>query len=67
MKKEVEDKFENEKWYRIAEAIKSSGGGKYPPAAVQRKFKEIQKKMASVKAEKDSAIGASKTNKNHPI
>ena len=59
MKKEVEDRFENEKWYRIAEAIKTAGGARYPPAAVQRKFKELHKKMSSVKAENEAGIDAS--------
>lgn len=46
-KKEIEDKFENEKWHRVSEAIETAGGGKFPPAALQKKFKEINKKMAS--------------------
>lgn len=42
-KKEIEDKFENEKWHRIADAIEAAGGNKYPTASVQKKFKELQK------------------------
>jgi hypothetical protein len=48
VKKEIEDKIETEKWHRIAEGIAVLGGNKYPPAALQKKFKELSKKMAGV-------------------
>ncbi|KAF7595270.1 hypothetical protein BBP40_006770 [Aspergillus hancockii] len=44
LKKEVEDKFEQEKWHRIVEAIEADGGQKYPVPALQKKFKELAKK-----------------------
>ncbi|KAL4992733.1 hypothetical protein BDW68DRAFT_172761 [Aspergillus falconensis] len=46
LKKEIEDKFEQEKWHRIVEAIQSDGGEKYPIAALQKKFKELSKNPA---------------------
>ncbi|KAL1955244.1 hypothetical protein VTO42DRAFT_8903 [Malbranchea cinnamomea] len=46
--KEIEEKFEREKWHRVAEAIEHDGGNKYPPTALQKKFKELSKKMGSV-------------------
>ncbi|KAK2756800.1 hypothetical protein FQN54_005246 [Arachnomyces sp. PD_36] len=58
-KKEIEDKFETDKWHRIADAIEGAGGNKYPPAAVQKKFKELQKNGGAtetgVKDESDEA------------
>jgi hypothetical protein len=59
LKKEIEDKFENEKWYRIAEAIENDGGEKYPPAALQKKFKELQKKMSGTNADNEAGTDAS--------
>ncbi|KAL3437064.1 hypothetical protein BDV09DRAFT_163639 [Aspergillus tetrazonus] len=47
LKKEIEDKFEQEKWHRIVEAIQSDGGEKYPIAALQKKFKELSKNAAT--------------------
>lgn len=44
IKKDVEEKFEVEKWHKIAEGIEAKSGNKYPPAAVQKKFKELLKK-----------------------
>ncbi|PGH14775.1 hypothetical protein AJ80_05819 [Polytolypa hystricis UAMH7299] len=58
VKKEIEDKFENEKWHRVAEAIETAGGNKYPPAAVQKKFKEMSKKMAGVNLDSKDATEA---------
>jgi hypothetical protein len=43
LKKEIEDKFESEKWARISEAIVTDGGAKYPTAALQKKFKQLDK------------------------
>jgi alpha-mannosidase len=47
LKKEIEDKFEQEKWHRIMEAIQSDGGEKYPIAVLQKKFKELSKNAAT--------------------
>ncbi|KAL2788387.1 hypothetical protein BJX66DRAFT_340309 [Aspergillus keveii] len=47
LKKEIEDKFESEKWARISEAIVADGGGKYPTAALQKKFKQLEKEGVS--------------------
>jgi hypothetical protein len=47
LKKEIEDKFESEKWARISEAIVADGGGKYPTAALQKKFKQLDKEGVS--------------------
>lgn len=43
MKKEVEDKFVQEKWHRIADGIQADGGKKYAVATLQKKFKELSK------------------------
>lgn len=43
-KKEAEEKFEAEKWQKIGEALESECGKKYPPATLQKKFKEVTKK-----------------------
>lgn len=43
-KKEIEEKFEVEKWHKIAEAINSISGNKYSTTTLQKKFKEITKK-----------------------
>ena len=40
-KKEIEDRFETEKWQKIADGIEAKGGIKYPASAVQKKFKEL--------------------------
>lgn len=42
-KKEIEERFEVEKWQKIADGIEEIGGGKYPAAAVQKKYKEMVK------------------------
>lgn len=42
-KKDIE-KFELEKWQRIADSVEAKGGHKYPSAAVQKKFKELSKR-----------------------
>lgn len=57
-KKDIEEKFENEKWHRVAEAIETAGGGKYPPAALQKKFKELSKNMASTTITNGSEVSA---------
>ncbi|KAL4792851.1 hypothetical protein BDV19DRAFT_391814 [Aspergillus venezuelensis] len=46
-KKEIEDKFENEKWTRIADAIIADGGSKYTAHTLQKKFKEMKAKPAA--------------------
>ncbi|KAL4957181.1 hypothetical protein BDW69DRAFT_180833 [Aspergillus filifer] len=46
-KKEIEDKFETEKWTRIADAIVADGGTKYTPLTLQKKFKELKAKPAA--------------------
>lgn len=43
IKKELEDKFEQEKWHKIAEGIEADGGGKYPPSVISKKFKQLLK------------------------
>ncbi|KAL4940139.1 hypothetical protein BDV06DRAFT_224377 [Aspergillus oleicola] len=53
-KKEIEDKFETEKWTRISEAIVGDGGGKYASPALQRKFKELKAKQAASSAANDN-------------
>jgi alpha-mannosidase len=57
LKKEIEDKFEQEKWHRIVEAIKSDGGEKYPIAALQKKFKELSKNAVISAHEAASGTG----------
>lgn len=42
--KKIEERFELEKWQKIADCIEAKGGSKYPSAAVQKKFKELSKK-----------------------
>ncbi|KKA23717.1 hypothetical protein T310_2257 [Rasamsonia emersonii CBS 393.64] len=42
-KKEIEEKFEAEKWTKIAAAIVAKGGDQYPPASCLKKFKELSK------------------------
>lgn len=43
-KKDIEDRFDVEKWQKISEAIESKSGNKYSAAAVQKKFKEMAKR-----------------------
>lgn len=43
LKKEIEDRFEVEKWQKIADGIADTSGNKYPSAAVQKKYKELVK------------------------
>ncbi|KAL2867180.1 uncharacterized protein BJX67DRAFT_106955 [Aspergillus lucknowensis] len=50
LKKDIEDKFEAEKWARLSEAISQDGGEKYPAAALQKKFKELSKAGGSASA-----------------
>ena len=52
--KEIEDKFESEKWHRLADAIVTDGGAKYPATALQKKHKELTKKMGNVSIGGDS-------------
>ncbi|KAM5447245.1 hypothetical protein MaudCBS49596_006007 [Microsporum audouinii] len=47
LKMEVEEKFESEKWCRIADAMESAGGKRYPAAALQKKFKELGRKKGT--------------------
>ncbi|KAJ9409641.1 hypothetical protein DTO045G8_2567 [Paecilomyces variotii] len=44
IKKEVEEKFEQEKWHRITERLDTETGKKFPVGAVQKKAKELAKK-----------------------
>ena len=46
-KKEVEEKFEGDKWRLIADAVESAGGKKYPVGALQKRFKEVCKRGGS--------------------
>ncbi|OJJ47068.1 hypothetical protein ASPZODRAFT_15751 [Penicilliopsis zonata CBS 506.65] len=46
-KKEIEEKFEVEKWSRIADLIVANGGTKYSTAAIQKKIKDLSKKATS--------------------
>ncbi|KAL2825265.1 hypothetical protein BDW59DRAFT_161745 [Aspergillus cavernicola] len=55
IKKEVEEKFEAEKWHRISEGISQDGGAKYPNAALQKKFKELSKNSSSTSGDSSSA------------
>ena len=57
-KKDIEEKFENEKWHRVADAIESAGGGRFPPTALLKKFKEMSKKMASTNITNDTEVSA---------
>ncbi|PLB42710.1 uncharacterized protein BDW47DRAFT_121811 [Aspergillus candidus] len=42
-KRQIEQRFETEKWSRIADAIVADGGAKYAPASLQKKFKQLEK------------------------
>ncbi|EAS34432.1 uncharacterized protein CIMG_05456 [Coccidioides immitis RS] len=44
VKKDMEEKFEAEKWQRIAESMEQTRGAKFPPLTLQKKFKELEKK-----------------------
>lgn len=46
-KKEIEDKFEIEKWQKIADAVEVKRGSKYPSSTVQKKFKELSQRAAA--------------------
>lgn len=53
---EVETKFNTEKWAKIAEAMEGKGSQKFSTATIQKKVKELEKKVvvndtAAVKAE----------------
>ncbi|RHZ61099.1 hypothetical protein CDV55_104773 [Aspergillus turcosus] len=50
VKKEVEEKFEQEKWHKIAEGVAADGGNNYPANAIQKKFKELNKKAQAAAA-----------------
>ncbi|KAF7122093.1 hypothetical protein CNMCM5793_000048 [Aspergillus hiratsukae] len=50
VKKEVEEKFELEKWHKIAEGVAADGGTNYPANAIQKKFKELNKRAQSAAA-----------------
>ena len=43
LKKEIEDRFEVEKWQKIADGIATTRGNKYSSAAVLKKYKELVK------------------------
>lgn len=42
-KKDIETKFEVEKWQRIASDVEAKSGHKYSVTALQKKFKELSK------------------------
>lgn len=48
-KKDIEEKFELEKWQRIADSVEAKSGHKYPSAAIQKKFKELNKRGNAIK------------------
>ncbi|RHZ58138.1 uncharacterized protein CDV56_106007 [Aspergillus thermomutatus] len=50
VKKEVEEKFEQEKWQKIAEGVAADGGNNYPANAIQKKFKELSKRAQAAAA-----------------
>lgn len=58
-KKEIDEKMEQERWHRIADAIETKSGNKFPAAAVQKKFKELSKRsngaFAGILKEDDDA------------
>ncbi len=43
-KKEIESRFEAEKWQKIADGIESTTGNKYPSSVIQKKAKALAKK-----------------------
>lgn len=43
-KKDIEARFEVEKWQKIADGIESTTGNKYPSSVIQKKAKELAKK-----------------------
>ncbi|KKK21044.1 hypothetical protein ARAM_006809 [Aspergillus rambellii] len=47
IKKDIEDRFDLEKWARIAEVLEQESGTKYPAAALLKKFKELNRKGAA--------------------
>ena len=51
VKKEIEDKFELEKWQKIANGIESETGNKYPATAIRKKFKDVSKGGNDISAE----------------
>ncbi|KAE8137880.1 hypothetical protein BDV38DRAFT_282490 [Aspergillus pseudotamarii] len=53
LKKGIEEKFEQEKWSRLMEAIETDGGKKYPVAALQKKFKDLAKSNNHLDAVKE--------------
>ncbi|KAH1580481.1 hypothetical protein KXW39_008769 [Aspergillus fumigatus] len=50
VKKEIEEKFEQEKWHKIADSVAADGGNKYPASAIQKKFKELNKRTQAAAA-----------------
>ncbi|EFQ99508.1 hypothetical protein MGYG_02522 [Nannizzia gypsea CBS 118893] len=50
-KKDIEEKFENEKWCRIADAMEAASGKRHPAAALQKKVKDLGRKMAAREAD----------------
>ncbi len=49
-KTEVEAKFALEKWTKIADAMEASGSQKYSSLFIQKKLKELEKKVDAGKA-----------------
>lgn len=43
-KKEIEARFEVEKWQKIADGIESTTGNKYPSSVIQKKAKKLARK-----------------------
>ncbi|KAH1380110.1 hypothetical protein KXW98_007855 [Aspergillus fumigatus] len=50
VKKEIEEKFEQEKWHKIADSVAADGGNKYLASAIQKKFKELNKRTQAAAA-----------------
>lgn len=42
---EVETKFNTEKWAKIAESMEAMGSQKFSTAVIQKKIKELEKKL----------------------
>lgn len=48
VKKDIEEKFEIEKWQKIAAGIEARCGQKYPATAIQKKYKQLSKRVNTV-------------------
>lgn len=47
-KKEIEERFESEKWQKIANSVELKGGNKYPSAAIQKSSRNLARGMLEV-------------------